>query len=89
MHNEHAVRSVIEHDRYANIERDVRFCKLCNLREIGDEFHYLLKCPLFKVDQRRYLKKYFYENTNTIKFHQLMNSSGKTLIKLANLTRKV
>jgi hypothetical protein len=31
--------------RWKNIARENRICPLCNNGEIGDEFHYLFKCP--------------------------------------------
>ena len=34
----------IESGRYKNIPRVERLCPLCNRSEMGDEFHYLLKC---------------------------------------------
>ena len=34
----------IESGRYKKIRRVERLCPLCNRSEIGDEFHYLLKC---------------------------------------------
>ena len=33
-----------ESGRYEKIPRAERLCPLCNRSEIGDEFHYLLKC---------------------------------------------
>lgn len=34
----------IESGRYKNITREERKCKNCNLNEIGDEYHFFLKC---------------------------------------------
>ena len=34
----------IESGRYKNITREERICKYCNLSEIGDEYHFFLKC---------------------------------------------
>jgi hypothetical protein len=34
----------IESGRYKNITREERICKYCNLIEIGDEYHFFLKC---------------------------------------------
>ena len=31
-------------------------CKLCDLRECGDEFHYILRCPFFKNERKKFLK---------------------------------
>ena len=37
---------MIDHNsgRYKNITREERICKNCNLNEIGDEYHFFLKC---------------------------------------------
>ena len=34
----------IESGRYKNITREERICKNCNFNEIGDEYHFFLKC---------------------------------------------
>ena len=34
----------IESGRYKNITREERICKNCNLNEIGNEYHFFLKC---------------------------------------------
>ena len=31
-------------------------CMLCNTNEIGDEFHYILKCPYFSLTRSKFLK---------------------------------
>ena len=47
----------IERGRYSNIEREPRFCQLCNENMIGDEFHFILECPALQ-----HLRKHFYLN---------------------------
>ena len=74
----------IETGRYYGVDRDRRYCQLCNIFLIGDEFHYLFTCSYFRIDRRKYIDRYFYENPNTYKFSQLMNSECKrTLLKLS------
>jgi hypothetical protein len=41
----------IEHGRWNNIPRENRKCNLCNLEEIGDEFHYILNCMSAGIDR--------------------------------------
>ena len=75
----------IVNGRYANIAVDDRKCTLCNLKpkEIGDEFHYLFKCPFFKEERVRYIKRYFYNHPNMYKMTQLFNDvSYKEMLKL-------
>ena len=38
---------LIEERRFSSIPRENRICKLCNLNEIEDEFHFVLICPLY------------------------------------------
>jgi len=32
--------------RYEHLDRNVRYCQVCNIHEIKDEFHFLFKCSL-------------------------------------------
>ena len=43
----------IETGRYANIERNLRLCSICNLQEIGDEYHYFSNCENEKLKKLR------------------------------------
>ena len=46
-------RLPIEVGRWTNVERHNRLCQLCQSREIGDEFHYVLQCPNFVTDRKK------------------------------------
>jgi hypothetical protein len=61
-----------------------RKCMLCSLNDVGDEFHYLLKCPFFTDERMKYIPRRFYNMTNVIKFRELM--SGESLVVLNNLS---
>ena len=39
------------------LDRSVRNCLLYNRQEIGDEFHYLLVCPFFNSECKRFMEK--------------------------------
>ena len=49
----------IEALRYKKIIREERKCTICNLNELGDEQHYLLKCNNAKIENIReiYIKE--------------------------------
>jgi hypothetical protein len=55
-------RLPIEEGRWANVERHNRLCQLCQSREIGDVFHYVLQCPNFASERK------MFEKTTVIKY---------------------
>ena len=64
-----------------NIPYDDRLCQICNMNEIGDEFHYLFICPTFHPHRNNYLNNYYITNPNMIKFSQLLQSNNITILK--------
>ena len=45
----------IESGRWVNIPRKEGICNHCNKQEIGDEFHYILKCTSLQQERVKYL----------------------------------
>ncbi len=68
-------RIPIETGRFLNIDRSERHCNLCNINELGDEFHYLFKCNYFNNSRKKFLPRNLCDRPNVVKFHELMNSS--------------
>ena len=77
----------VETGRWENIPYGERKCSLCNKNDIGDEFHYLLVCPLFQEDRCNLLKPFYYQRPNILKFKSLMTSTNKKV--LSNLAKFV
>ena len=50
-----------------------RLCHLCNTRDQGDEYHYVLVCPSLMDERSKYIKRYFRIRPNTLKMNQLFN----------------
>ena len=67
----------IEYGRWNNIPREFRICNLCNTADLGDEFHYLLKCDYFSEKRKTYIDKKYFENCNILQFGTLMNQTKK------------
>jgi len=44
-----------------------------------DEFHFLWECPLFKNLRKKFVKKYFWKNTNMLKFIELITSENEAI----------
>ena len=38
---------LIEKGRYHNIERGKRICQMCDMNDVEDEYHFILKCPFY------------------------------------------
>ena len=57
-----------------------RVCTICNSGQIGDEFHFILKCKSLENLRKNYLCKYYYQNPNNIKFNELMSIPTKKML---------
>lgn len=64
----------------SNIARSERSCNLCNVNELGDEFHNSFKCIFFNTARGICLPRNCNIIKNNIKFHKLMNSSDLFLL---------
>ena len=65
----------IESGRYNNTARNDRLYFLCNLYEIEDEFHFILKCPMYTQLRSLYLMKYcmYYTRPSVFKLIKLLS----------------
>ena len=61
--------------RYSDTPIDERLCTICQLNEIGDEFHYLFNCTFFSTQRARLMMRYYYTQPNMYKMIQLFESS--------------
>ena len=69
----------IQRGRYNNVPRDQRLCKLCQ-NGVEDEYHFLLKCPLFDELRDKYIPAKYCIHPNLHKFVLLMTCSKETII---------
>jgi hypothetical protein len=63
----------IESGRYQNEFRSNRICTLCNLRDVEDEFHFILKCSKYQEMRNLYIKKYYFGQSSAFKWIQLLS----------------
>ena len=66
-------------------DRNLRFCTLCHINKVGEEFHYVLKCPFFAEQRMLLLGKRIFTHPSIIVFNLVMNASGTKLLKLFTL----
>ena len=78
-------------NRYQPYEE--RMCSMCNRNEIGDEYHYILQCPIFQSHRRKFINNYYVRNPSMNKFSQLLQSENiriqTNLAKLIKEIRKI
>ena len=67
----------IETGRYQNIVRNERKCLLCNNDDLEDEFHFILRCPLYADLRVKFIKPYFIRNPSVFKLIKLLTSNNK------------
>ena len=70
----------IETGRWDDIEIGDRRCPLCATNDIGDEYHYLFRCPYFEIERKLYLKPYFIRRPNMLKFGELLKSNDVNIL---------
>ena len=71
-------RLPISNARYLEIV-DKNDCNLC-FEDVGDEFHYLFKCPAFADLRTKLIQPYYYIKPNSEKYQRLMETSDKKLL---------
>ena len=67
------------------LDRNDRKCNICNLNDIGDEFHYILKSPYFDCERNKFIP---HVNTNIAKiyiFKKIMTDIN--LVNMINLCK--
>ena len=73
-------RFPVEVGRWYNTRINERKCHLCN-NDLGDEYHYLLICPEFESERKKYLKPYYYKRPNVVKYSEIMNTNNEKMLK--------
>ena len=70
--------------------RELRLCLLCDLQAIGDEFHYVLKCPIFDELRKMYIPSECIDNPTIEKFVKLICTNEKDiLLKVATFIKEI
>ena len=73
----------IEKGRWLRQDINNRKCTLCNTNEVGDECHYIFKCPFSTQHRNSILPTRLCRNPNMYTVQNLMNAvNKKKLLKL-------
>jgi hypothetical protein len=74
------LKLTIETRRWNDIHRDQRIChKLCGI-EMGNEYHYIMKCSVFNESRRLYVPQVYTQRPNTLKFYNLFSCEDTSVI---------
>ena len=73
----------IETGRWENIPRENSLCQLCNLQNIGNEYHYLFECTNVNIERLRlkYVPAYYRNNPNIHKMKGMIAICNINLLK--------
>ncbi len=78
--------------RFIGRPRSERLCDLCNLDDLGDEYHYLMKCPFFHTHHVTFLKDEHIQQCNMLDMKHNINSENieelKNLLKFVSIIMK-
>ena len=67
----------IEKGRHLNIDRNERKCELCNMNDIGDEYHYVCCCTKFRNLRTKFIPRKFHKKSSVQKYCDLMLCKSK------------
>ena len=70
----------VETGRYDSTIRENRLCTKCNLADIEDEYHFILKCPYYTDIRNLYINTYFTTRPSMYKLTQLVSSANKKIL---------
>jgi hypothetical protein len=65
----------IEVGRLKKVDRGCRKCFNCDSL-IEDEFHFILKCPVYNNLRKRYIKPYYWKKPSVFKLLQLYSAQN-------------
>ena len=73
----------IETGRYYGIDRNLRYCGMCNLDVLGDEYHVFFECanPDIVILRQQCIPRYYLQNPSMFKLIQLLKSSDDVKIE--------
>ena len=69
----------VNEGRCRNVPYDQRFCQVCNLNQLGDEYHFLLICPFLREIRYKFIPKYFFQPHSKTKCNILLSVNSKYL----------
>ena len=69
----------VNEGRFNNVPYNRRLCRLCNLKKIEDEYHFLLICPFHSELRHKFIPSYFFQPPAPNKCYSLLRVNNKFL----------
>ena len=69
--------------KHLNIPYENRLCTLCNLKEVGNEYHYMMTCTYFKDSRMKYIDNSLWKYPDIYKFSKILKSND--IVSINNL----
>ena len=60
--------------------RSERYCVYCNLRDVEDEYHFILICPCYRDLREKYIKRFYYFRPSMYKFIEMVKSGKRNIL---------
>ena len=67
--------------KYENIDNN-KLCKMCDLNDIVDKFHFVLVYPKYLILRQKYIKPYYLKKPSVYKLCEILNSNRNFLSNL-------
>ena len=72
---------LIEEGRYNNIPRENKLRKTCNLNVFENDYHVILKCPMYRQLRIILLPKYYHTWPSLYAFKQLLTNDRTSILR--------
>ena len=66
--------------RYTNKPIDECLCQLCNNTDVGDEYHYVMKCKFFETERLSLIPHYYWRSPSTAMFELLFSTENRNTL---------
>ena len=76
-------RLPIEIGRRLGLDRKNRICQKCNMKVVGDEFHFIMECPSMDSTRNQLIPSKFSSPKSVFNFCKLFTANRKTQLNLS------
>ena len=78
---------MIETGRRFGIPHDERFCRDCDQNDLGDEFHFVMKCTKHDDIRNKFIPKQFTCIMSVFNYCRLLRGNKKVLLNFAKFLK--